>query len=147
MIAAAAAYCWLYESWLSDDGLSASEENRSLLRLSNSGEKMRWRLANIAILAVILEVALNRVRSWGILVELLVVAIGYLSGPHLTTRFGGEIDLTPAQQATRRRWAVVPALLFLFKGTDFRVAPFHAYFLVFAGSLLALLILVPEPRE
>lgn len=108
---------------------------------------MRWRLANAAILAVALEVAFDNVRSWGIYVALLVVAVGYLSGPHLTTRFGGEIDLTPRQQATRRRWAIVPVLLFLFKGTDFHVEPFHAYFLVFTGSLFALLILVPEPRE
>ena len=108
---------------------------------------MRWRCANAAILAVGFEVALDRVRSWGILVALVVIAVGYLSGPYLTTKFGGEIDLTPAQQATRRRWAIVPALLFLFKGTDFHVEPFHAYFLVFAGSLFALLILVPEPRE
>ena len=108
---------------------------------------MRWRLANAAILAVALEVAFNSVRSWGIYAALLVVAVAYLSGPHLTTRFGGEIDLTPRQQATRRRWAIVPALLVLVKGTNFHVAPLHAYFLVFAGSLFALLILVPEPRE
>ena len=108
---------------------------------------MRWRWANVAILAVGFEVALGYVCSWGILIELLVVAAGYLSGPHLTKRFGGEIGLTPGQQATRRRWTIVPALLFLFKGTDFRAELFHAYFLVFAGSLFALLILVPEPRE
>src|SRR5271170_6793664 len=104
MVAVLVAYCWLYESWLSDDGLSSAEENRSLLRLSKNGENMRWRLANAAILAVAIEVVFNSVRSWGIYAALLVVAVAYLSGPHLTTRFGGEIDLTPRQQATRRRW-------------------------------------------
>jgi hypothetical protein len=77
---------------------------------------------------------------------LLVVALGYLSGPRLTTRFGGESDLTAQQRATRRRWAVVPALLFPFKGTDFNTEPFYAYCLLFTGTLFAVLILVPEPR-
>jgi hypothetical protein len=147
MIAGALAYCWLYESWLSDDGLSSAEEERSLFRLSRDGEKMRWRLANVAILAIAFEVGFSGVRSWGICVALAVVAFGYLSGPHLTTRYGGEIDLTPSQQATRRRWAIAPALLFLFKGTNFHVEPYNAYLLAFSGTIFAVLILVPEPRE
>jgi hypothetical protein len=68
MTAAAVVYAWLYEGWLSDDSTSSSEENSSLLRLSNKGERMRWRLANAAIIVIFLEIMFTGVRSWGILV-------------------------------------------------------------------------------
>jgi hypothetical protein len=149
VIAGAVVYVWLYEGWLSDDPTSSSEENSSLMRLSNRGERMRWRLANAAIIVILLEIMFTGVRSWGILVALVFVATGYLSdGPYMSTRFGGEIELTPSQQATRRRWAIVPAIVVLFKGTDFRQSDsVLAVILVLAGLVFALLILVPEPRE
>jgi hypothetical protein len=63
-------------------------------------------------------------------------------------RFGGEIELTPSQKATRRRWAIVPAVVVLFKGTDFRQSEaILAVILVLAGLVFALVILAPEPRE
>jgi hypothetical protein len=67
-------------------------------------------------------------------------------GPFLVAG-GAGIALTPRQQATRRRWAIVPALLVLCRGTDFRLAPVNAVILVSAGLAFAVLILVPEPRE
>jgi hypothetical protein len=147
-IAVLVVYAWLYEDWLADDSASSSEEDSSLLRLSNKGERMRWRLANAAIVVVLLETAFTGVRSWGIYVALLITAIAYLSGPFVTTEFGGGIELTPRQQATRRRWAIAPAILVLFKGTDFRQSEsVHAVIVVLAGLVFALLILVPEPRE
>jgi len=145
-IALAAAYVWMYESWLSDDAASSEEEAPSLLSLSKRGERMRWRLANAAIVVVLLEVLFKGVHSWGIYFALLIVAGAYLSSPFLVTG-GAGIALTPRQQATRRRWAIVPALLVLYKGTDFRVAPVNAVILVSAGLSFALLVLVPEPRE
>jgi len=108
---------------------------------------MRWRLANAAIIAILLEIMFNGVRSWGILVALVFVAAGYLSGPRMKMRFGGEIELTPSQQATRRRWVILPVALALFKGTDFRSQSGWAVLLVLAGLVFAVLIIVPEPPE
>jgi len=144
-IGLAAAYVWVYESWLSDDATSSEEQTSSLLSLSTKGERMRWRLANIAIIVVLLEVLFKGVHSWGIYFALLIVAGAYLSSPFLVK--GGEgIALTPRQQSTRRRWAIVPAFLVLYRGTDFRVQPVNAVLLVSAGLAFVLLILVPEPR-
>ena len=145
MVAAALAYTWLYESWLSDDEDSPAEQESSLFRLNAKGERMRWRFANAAILVILLETIFNVVRSWGIYFALLTVAAAYMGSPFLT-RWGGEIELTPRQQAIRRRWGILPAALLLYKGTDFRVGTPYAVVLLFAGLVFAVLILVPEPR-
>ena len=71
----------------------------------------------------------------------------YVSTPYLTTRLGGEIELSPRQQSTRRRWTIVPVMLVLFRGTDFETGGIHAYVLVTAGLAFAMLILMPEPAE
>lgn len=145
LIAGALAYTWLYEGWLSDDPASSPEQERDLPKLNKNAERRRWRWANVAILVAIAETAFGPVRSWGVLVALVIVAAAYLSGPRITIRYGGEIDLTPLQQATRRRFGIVPVALVLYKGTDFKTEPIHATILVVAVLAFALLILAPEP--
>ena len=146
VIAVTIAYVWRMQSWLSDDAPESDEENSSLLRLSRKGEYVRWRLADAAIFVVLLEIAYNAAHSWGIYFALLIAVVAYLASPHLITG-GTQIDLTPRQNATRRRWAILPVAFLLFKGTDFQVEPLDAVTMVAAGLLFALLILVPEPRE
>jgi hypothetical protein len=146
LLAGAIVYAWLYEGWLSDDS-GSSEENSSLLKLSNKGERMRWRLANAAILIILLETTFTGVRSWGIYVALLFAGAAYLKGPYMSTRLSGEIELSPSQQTTRRRWVILPVALALFKGTDFRSQLAWAVILVVAGLVFAVLILVPQPPE
>jgi hypothetical protein len=140
-------YLWLYEGWLDDDSGPPPGQDPELLKLSRNQERMRWRFAGFAILIVLAEMLLGRVHSWGIYAALLMLGGMYVSTPYLTTRLGGEIELSPRQQSTRRRWTIVPVMLVLFRGTDFETGGIHAYVLVTAGLAFAMLILMPEPAE
>jgi hypothetical protein len=145
LIAGALAYTWLYEGWLSDDSGTSSEKERDLPKLNRTAERTRWLWANVAILIVFAETAFGPVHLWGVLIALVIVAAGYLSDSHIITKYGGELDLTPRQQATRRRFGIVPVILVLYKGTDFKTEPIQAAVLVVAALAFAVLILVPEP--
>jgi hypothetical protein len=145
LLGGAIAYAWFYQERFSEDPSSSPVHDRSLPGLSKKAERLRWQWANVAILIVLAEIAFGPVRSWGTPVALLIVTASYLSGPRIRTRFGGEIDLTSQQQTTRRRWAILPAVFVLFKGTDFQTEWMHPAILVLAGTVFAVLILVPEP--
>jgi hypothetical protein len=147
VIVASLIYVWFYEGWLSDSDVPG-DDPRSFFKLTRPGERLRWFAAFVAILVILLEVSLNRVRSWGVCIALLISARAYLRDNFVTTQFGGGFELSPRQQASRRRYALLPACLFLLRGTDFQYGSIlHGAILVMAAVVFLTLVLVPEPAE
>jgi hypothetical protein len=118
-----------------------------LLKLSRRGEQLRWRLAALAMGVILFEVCFQKETSWGVYAALAACAAGYFMGDMVTVRGGGGYFLTPEEQATRRRFAIIPTLLLLYKGTDFRQTNFHIVVLCVALVIVTLLVLIPEPAE
>jgi hypothetical protein len=103
-------------------------------------------VAALAMTVIFLEVFLGRVSSWGIYLALVFCAAGYFTSDMVTSKFGGYFQ-TPEEQATRRRFAIIPTLFVFYRGTDFRRNVFDAVVLGAALIIVASLVLVPEPRE
>ena len=119
-----------------------------MLKLSQRGEQVRWRLAALGMCVILFEVFFQKVVSWGVYIALIVCAAGYFTGDMVTTKFGGGYFLTPEERASRRRLMSIPTLLVFYKGTRFSQGN-AVYVLVLSIALftVTLLVLVPEPRE
>ena len=137
-------YTWFYEESVSDG--PREDHNESLLRLSRVGERLRWRLAAIAMYTILADLLFGDVRSWGIYGALLVGVVGYFTGNIVTTGFG-SYEISETQQAWHRRFAIVPALLLFYKGTDFHGNLAGTFVLSASLVVVLILILVPEPSQ
>ena len=117
-------------------------------KLSRRGERLRWRIIAAAMSVILLEISFRKVTGWGIYPGLICCAAGYFMGDFVTTRFGGGYFLDPSAAAFRRRTVILPALYIFGRGIDFKqenvyyISTFSLAFLI-----VALLTLVPEPRE
>jgi len=137
-------YTWFYEASFSE---TPEEANAPLLKLSPIGERLRWRLAAVAMYAILLDILTCDVISWGIYVAIVICAGGYFTGDVATTGFGGYA-LTKHQQVLHRRWAIVPALFVFYRWTDFRRGNLLCTLTLSVALIMVLvLILIPEPAE
>lgn len=138
------AYTWFYEKYFSQ---TPEEGNTPPLKLSRIGERLRWRLAAVAMYAILSEILWCKVNSWGIYVALLIGAGGYFTGDIVATRVGAY-QRTKNQKILHRRLTIIPALLFFYRGTDFRHGNLICTLVLsVALALVLVLILIPEPAE